>query len=573
MDGWNLAEVYEALAQAAPGAPCQRQGERLLSWGDTDARANGLASDLLAAGLAHQAKVAAYLYNCPEYLETYLAAFKSGLVPVNTNYRYRAGEVAYLLDNSDAEAVVFHSSLAGTVEEVRGHLPRVRRWYAVDDGGGMPGWAIPYEEVVSSGEGGASVRGPWGRSGDDLMLLYTGGTTGLPKGVIWRQDDLFNVLGAGGNPVLGLPSCASVEEVARRRSFAGLSLLPACPLMHGTGLFSALINWNGGGCVVTLPGRRFDPFELWETVARYRVRGVSIVGDAFARPMLACLEANPGRWDLSCLLLIVSSGVMWSKETKAGLMAALPQVLLWDSLGSSEGVGLAEATATGGEAQETATFRVGERVQVLDDAGRAVSPGSGEVGMVAISGFIPLGYYKDPAKTARSFREVDGVRYSIPGDYATVGSDGSLHLLGRGSVVINTGGEKVFPEEVEEVLKGHPAVADAVCVSVPDERFGEAVCALVELVGGKGAPRSDLPGAGGVPGAVPGGGVPGSGARPADPVLASELADLVRRRLARYKAPRRVLIVPSIGRSPAGKVDYPALAALAREVPAEGPGP
>ncbi len=570
MDGWNLAEVYEALARAEPGAPCQRQGERVLSWGETDARANGLASDLLRAGLGHQAKVAAYLYNGPEYLETYLAAFKAGLVPVNTNYRYSASEVGYLLDNSDAEAVVFHSSLAGVVEQVRARLPRVRRWYAVEDGGRVPGWAVPYEDVVASGGPGASVQGPWGRSGDDLVLLYTGGTTGFPKGVMWRQDDLFNVLGAGGNPVLGLPPCATVEEVARRRSFAGIPLLPACPLMHGTGLFTALINWNGGGCVVTLEGRRFDAFELWETVARYRVSAVSIVGDAFARPMLACLQANPGRWDLSCLLLIVSSGVMWSRETKAGLMAALPRVVLWDSLGSSEGVGLAEATATGGRAQETATFRVGERVKVLDEAGRPVALGSAEVGLVAISGYIPLGYYKDPARTAQSFRTVEGVRYSMPGDYATVGSDGNLHLLGRGSVVINTGGEKVFPEEVEEVLKSHPAVADVVCVGVPDERFGEAVCAVVELSGGGGEPGGGVP-ASGLPGRLTASRAdPTLAASRADPALAAELVELVRSRLAHYKAPRRVLVVPSISRSPAGKVDYPALAALAR---AEGEAP
>lgn len=525
---WNFADVWEAVAGADPSGPCQRQGQRMMAWGEFDARANGLAADLLAAGLRHQAKVAAFLYNGPEFLETYLAAWKAGLVPVNTNYRYGADEVAYLLGNADAEAVVFHAELAPVLLEARPRLPRVRRWYVV---GGPVEWAVPYEEAAAAG-GPDPVRGPWGRSGDDLLLLYTGGTTGRPKGVMWRQDDLGHMLGAGGNPVFGLPPADSLEEVGTRRSFQGLSLLPACPLVHGTGQFTAFVALDGGGCVVTLPGRHFDAEELWDTVARARVNAVSIVGDAFARPMLQALERHPGRWDLSSLALIVSSGVMWSRETKDGLMAAIPQVVLWDELASSEALGLAEATATGGKAQETASFRVGERVQVLTDSGEPVRPGSEEIGLVGISGRIPLGYYGDPEATARSFRTVDGVRYAVPGDYARVRTDGSLVLLGRGSQVINTGGEKVFPEEVEEILKTHPAVADAACVGVPDERFGETVCAVVQAVG---------------------------------PVDEASLIALVKGRLAAYKAPRRVLVVPTIGRSPAGKLDYPALTVLARQ--------
>jgi fatty-acyl-CoA synthase len=259
-----------------------------------------------------------------------------------------------------------------------------------------------------------------------------------------------------------------------------------------------------------------------------------IVGDAFARPLLEALDANPGRWDLSSLILMSSSGVMWSQEVKSGLLRHHPTMVLFDSFGSSEAVGMGTSTSTGTGAAATAQFQLGERVKVFTDEGKPVEPGSGEVGFVAIGGYIPLGYYKDPEKTERTFRTIDGVRYSIPGDYASVNSDGSLHLLGRGSVCINTGGEKVFPEEVEEVLKTHPAVIDAACVGLPDTRFGEVICALVQL-------ESD--------------------AAAGD----DELVDHVREHLARYKAPRRIVRVASLGRSPSGKLDYAGLKSLALE--------
>jgi acyl-CoA synthetase (AMP-forming)/AMP-acid ligase II len=533
MTDWNFADAYEIVARRVPDAPCQRQGSRTITWAEFDARANGLASDLLEAGLGHQSKVAAYLYNCPEYLETYLAAFKAGLVPVNTNYRYGPEEIVYLFDNADAEAVVFHAAFAPLLDGIRKRLPKVRRFYVVDDGSPLPDWAVPYEAVVARG-GPDPVRGPWGRSGDDLLFLYTGGTTGIPKGVMWRQDDLFNVLGGGGNPVLGIPPAADLAEYESRITGPGPVVLPACPLMHGTGQFSSLLGMNNAGCIVTLLGRSFDPAELWRTVEEAKVNAIVIVGDAFARPMLAELDAHPGRYDTSSVILMSSSGVMWSQETKEGLLRHMPQAVLFDSFGSSEAVGLGASISASGHAEQTARFSLGERVKVFTDDGRLVEPGSDEIGMVGIAGYIPLGYYKDEEKTARNFRVVDGVRYSIPGDYAKVNPDGTLHLLGRGSVCINSGGEKIFPEEVEEVLKEHPSVADAVCVGVPDERFGEVVCAIVEP-------------------------------KPGAEVDEAALVELVRSRLARYKAPRHVLVVDTIGRSPAGKVDYARLKALAIE--------
>src|SRR3954447_16503708 len=395
MTNWNFADAHEAVARKVPDAPCQKQGDRVVTWGEFDRRANGLAADMLAAGLKHQSKVAAYLTNAPEYLETYFAAFKAGLAPVNTNFRYGPEEILYLFDNADAEAVVFHTSFSEVVDKVRGQLPKVRRWYAVDDGGSVPAWAVPYEEVASASAGEAGVRAPWGRSGDDLLLLYTGGTTGMPKGGMWRQDDLFMVLGGGGNPIVGVPPAADLAEFESRVVGPGMKMLPACPLMHGTGQFSSFIAMNGAGCIVTLPDRHFDPAGLWGTVADQKVNAIVIVGDAFAKPMLAELEANPGKYDLSSVMLISSSGVMWSQETKDGLLKHIPQAVLFDSLGSSEAVGMGASTSAAGAAAETAKFQLGENVHVFTDDGKRVEPGSDDVGFVALSRYVPVGYYKD----------------------------------------------------------------------------------------------------------------------------------------------------------------------------------
>ncbi len=537
MTAWNYADVYEAVATRVPDRPCLIQGDRTLTWSDVDRRADALAADLLAGGLTEQSKVAAYLYNGPEYLETYFAGFKAGLVPVNTNYRYGPDEIVYLFDNADAEAVVFHASFTELLEGIRPRLPRIRRWYAVaDDTGTGPAWASPYEEVVASSTGGSGVHGPWGRSGDHLLLLYTGGTTGLPKGVMWRQDDLFNVLGAGGQVLLGIPPAESIEALAAALDpdRLAVTMLAACPLMHGTGQFSSFIALSLGGSVATLPSRRLDIAELWSEAARLRVSSIVIVGQAFASPMLEYLDQHPGRYDLSSVFLISSSGVMWSQENKDGLLRHLPQAALFDSFGSSEAVGLGGSVSTKDHAEETAHFALGPNCAVFAEDGRRVEPGSGEQGMVAVSGFIPVGYYKDEAKTAQTFPIFEDRRWSVPGDWAEVDADGSLKLLGRGSVCINTGGEKVFPEEVEEMLKTHPTVRDAVCVGLPDARFGETICAVVEP-----EPGTDPTGA--------------------------DLAGHVRTALASYKAPRHVLVVDSIGRAPNGKVDYRRLKALAED--------
>jgi len=534
VSAWNFADVYEAIATRVPDHPCQIQGDRVITWAEFDARTNALAHDFIAAGLGRQSKVAAYLYNGPEYLETYIAAFKGAFAPVNTNYRYGPEEVAYLFDNADAEAVVFHASFSSLIDGIRGRLGKVKRWYAVaEPGHPVPSWAVDYDAVVGR-VGAGPVRTAWGRSPDDLLLLYTGGTTGMPKGVMWRQDDLFNVLGSGGNAVLGIPPVASIDELVARLDPAtpGLVLLSACPLMHGTGQFSSLLAMNVGGSVVTLPSRSFDVDELLSTVASRRVQTLIIVGQAFAGPILENLESNPGRHDLSSLLMISSSGVMWSQENKQGLLRHIPQVILFDSFGSSEAVGMGGSVSMAGAAVETAKFQLGPTCAVFTEEGRRVVPGSGERGLVAVGGFIPVGYYGDEAKTKQTFRTFEDQRWSVPGDWAEVLADGTLVLLGRGSVCINTGGEKVFPEEVEEVLKRHVSVRDAVAVGIPDDRFGETICAVVEAT----------------PGVTP---------------TLDELNIHVKSALAPYKAPRHLVVIDTIGRAPNGKVDYKRLRGVA----------
>jgi fatty-acyl-CoA synthase len=359
-------------------------------------------------------------------------------------------------------------------------------------------------------------------------MLYTGGTTGMPKGVMWRQDDLFARLNSAG--FRRYPEDGSTEDVRLElaRGGTGMTLLPACPLMHGTGGFTSLECLSEGGRVVTLTSRQFDPIELLDTVQSEHVNGLIIVGDAFAKPILAALDADPGRWDLTSLVGIVSSGVMWSEATKQGLLRHHPAMLLVDAFSSSEAIGMGNSVSSGASAAKTAQFTLGPDVRVIDPEGLDVSPGSGQIGVLALGGRIPLGYYKDEAKTAATFRTIDGTRYSVPGDFAEVGEDGSIHLLGRGSVVINTGGEKVYPEEVEEAVKTMESVLDAVVVGIPNDRFGEEIVAVVQL--NEGTPEGSVD---------------------ADAVI-----DYVKSKLAGYKAPRRVRFVTTIGRSPAGKVDY-----------------
>ncbi|WP_040492831.1 AMP-binding protein [Ilumatobacter nonamiensis] len=533
--GWNLADLFEAIAAEIPDALAQQQGERQLTWSEFDRRANGVAAALLAVdGAAEQDKVAQYLYNSPEYLESVFGAFKAGMAVVNTNYRYAADELVYLWDNADVTTVVFHGTFADQCEAVRDRVPRVTTWFWVDDGSGdCPSWATPYEAIASAGTS-ESVAGSWGRSGDHLVLLYTGGTTGMPKGVMWRQDDLFGVLDA--NNRKRLPPEQDLDAATARITKAGPRNMPSAPLMHGTGFFNAVSNLMIGGSITTMQGRSFSAEEFLDDVEHYGINSTSIVGDAFAKPILRALDAEPDRWDISSLRVIVSSGVMWSKESKDGLLRHNSRLIMVDSLGSSEAIGMATNTTTKESSDSaksgTARFELGPDTRVITDEGRDVTPGSDELGRVAIRGRTPIGYYKDETKSAETFVMIDGARYSIPGDYATVDTDGTVNLKGRGSQCINTGGEKVYPEEVEECLKLHPDVADAAVLGLPDEKWGEAINALVELTSGAALDETAL-------------------------------RNHVKAHLAAYKAPKHVMQIESVGRAANGKLDYKALAVIA----------
>jgi acyl-CoA synthetase (AMP-forming)/AMP-acid ligase II len=527
MPDWNLATVFESVCDALPDQTVIVQGERRHTWRSFDERAARFAGALAAYGVEPGSKVALYLYNSNEFLEAMYGSLKARAVHVNVNYRYLEDELAYLLENADAEVLVFHGVLAEHVGAVRDRLPKLRLVVQVDDGSPLLDGAVPFEKLLAAHDPAPRIE----RSGDDLWFLYTGGTTGMPKGVMWRNEDFYGSLGENTYPLFGETPPTSSEEAgaaAARVVATGASPthLPASPLMHGTGVMTTIQALFLGGSVVTLQNRHFDADELWQTVARERVSQLAIVGDAFAKPMVRALEAaeaSGARYDLSSVRLIISSGVIWSAEVKAELQARQPMILL-DSLGSSEGIGFASSITAPGDEARTARFRVGPRTKVLTDDGREVTPGSGEQGMLALGGHLPAGYYKDAEKTAATFRVFDGVRYSVPGDWATVEDDETITLLGRGSACINSGGEKIYPEEVEEAIKRDPTVADCVAVGVPDERWGEAVTAVV-------APE---------PGAT------------VDP----ERLKAAGAALARFKRPRHIVVVEQIRRGPNGKVDY-----------------
>jgi acyl-CoA synthetase (AMP-forming)/AMP-acid ligase II len=521
---WNLADLFEAVADAVPDRVALAHGVdgATRTWAELEARANALAARLTRRH-APGDKAAIYCHNRPEFVESLVAAMKARLSPVNVNYRYRQDELAYLFDNSDATAVIYEATFAPQVVALRDRLPKVREWIEIADGAPGNAFAEPYEEIAAQRAPRLDIE----RSPDDLVLLYTGGTTGMPKGVMWEHGALWRALGGGANPARGEAAPSSFAEHAARvvRKEHDVPMLPGCPLMHGTGQFMAYTVLGNGGSVVTLDNRSLDAHELWRTVAARRVQVLAIVGDAFAKPLLRALDEKPGAYDLSCVRTIVSSGVMWSPPVKQALLGHLPDATLQDSFGSSEAVGFGVEITTRQSTTQLGRFRIGPNCKVFTEENEEVPPGSGVPGFIARSGPIPLGYYKDEKKTAETFRTIQGRRWSIPGDWCTVNADGTLDLRGRGSVCINTGGEKVHPEEVEEALKLHPSVADAVVVGLPDEKWGEAVAAVVELR---------------------------SGDAPAE----AALREFVRERLAGYKVPKRVIVVASVGRSPSGKADY-----------------
>jgi 3-oxocholest-4-en-26-oate---CoA ligase len=523
---FNLADLWERVADTVPEHEALVCGTRRLTFAEVDARTTRLAHALALRGVRAGDHVALYLYNGVEYLEAMVAAFKLRAVPINVNYRYVEEELRYLLSDADATAVVFHGGFAPKLAAISAQLPRLCTFVAVEDDAPVDAQAfatigaVAYESVISEAR---ADRDFASRSSHDLYILYTGGTTGMPKGVMWRHEDVF--FGAMGGAGGGGAPITRPEEIAERCLEPRTRCVPACPFMHGTAHWMAFSALFTGGTVIIPAEHHLDPLALWQLVAREQANFVVIVGDAFARPLVDVLDTPEGAaLDLSGLRVLLSGGAILSPTMKRELVARLPGVLLVDGYGASETGGQGQSvTVAGGEIAAAPRFRVTEETAVLD-ADLSPAP-AGVVGLLARRGRIPLGYYKDPEKTAATFRTIDGVRWSVPGDHAVVDEDGWITLLGRGSVSINTGGEKVYPEEVEAVLKAHATVFDAVVVGVADARWGERVVAVVQARGAS-APTLD------------------------------DLQTHARTSLAGYKVPRELVVVDAIVRSPSGKPDY-----------------
>ena len=523
----HYATIWESVADEIGDRDAVVCGDNRRTWTEYEDRAARLAAAFAEAGLERDSKVGLYLYNGNEYLESQFACMKGRGVAININYRYLDDELLYLLDNSDAEALVFHTSLGERVARIMERAPKIKLWIQVDDGGEKVPGALDYERVVEGHDPAPRIT----RSADDIYMLYTGGTTGMPKGVMYDIGSMCQLFLGLSYPIYGLaiPQPEEIGAVARARWEAGepVRSLPGCPLMHGTGMWlGGLVSHLGGGVIHTLTGRNFDADELWQVASTERCTQLVIVGDAFAKPMLRSLEKarDEGQsYDLSSIRFLISSGVMWTSEVKQGLLEWHDFTLI-DAMGSTEG-SMGTQITTRGNVGETAKFAMGPNTKVFAEDGREVVPGSGEAGMVAAGGTVPLGYFKDEAKSAATFRTIEGVRYSFPGDWAIVEADGSLTLLGRGSNCINTAGEKVYPEEVEEAVKSHPDVVDCLVVGVEDEKFGQKVTGVASL-------------------------------RPGCDVDAEALREFTRTQLAAYKVPKNLFVVETVQRAPNGKADY-----------------
>ena len=516
---FNLADLFEgaveaiaqrdAIVAAGINDPTQRR-----SYAELDARANQVAHVLSDLGIGAGDHVAVHAMNCVEFMEITLGVFKLRAVPVNGNFRYTTDELKYVFDDAEVKAVFSQTGIRDEAAAAAGGLPLITI-------------GEDYEETIA----GASTERPdiGARSGDDRYLLYTGGTTGMPKGVVWRHEDVFfGALGGTGAPRQGLPKLESPDDIgAFVTTGTGITRrLPLCPLIHGGAQWIALTCLLTGGTCLLTTDASLDPGSALRLAADEDAEFLMIIGDAVALPLAAELRRNHALYDLSGLRLISSSGAILSPAVKASLEEYLPAVKIIDRFGASEtgGQGRIKRSLDGrGPLQLIAD----EHTTVITDSGSRVVPGSGDQGKLARSGWIPLGYWKDEAKTAATFPSVDGVRYSVPGDMATIEADGTISVFGRGSMVINTGGEKVFPEEVEAAVKGHPAVFDSLVVGVPDERFGARVAAVISIAEGAVAPSAE------------------------------ELADHCRSVIAGYKVPRLLVVAERVERKVTGKGDYP----------------
>ncbi len=531
---YNIADIWESVSARVADREAVVCGDQRRTYGQLEERANRLANGLSAMGVGVGDFVGCYLPNSVEYLETMIACFKLRAVPVNINYRYVAAELAHLFADGPLVAVVCPPEYLPNVAAVAPEAPSLAQVLVTGSGPGGFGESVGdagvqgYEDVVAA----ASPERPVvaGRSDDDIYVIYTGGTTGLPKGVEWRMGDAFFGCLSGGDPMRLSGPVSSPAEVMDRIIDFDFTFYALAPLMHAAAQWVAFM-WFFAGARVVLHEGSFDPVEVWRTIEAENVSVTTVVGDAMARPLADAWDEH-GPFNTESMYSFSNGGAPLAQSTKERLMAMLPDCVFTDGFGSSEtGIQGSSRLAPGENALGTSVFdSVAEGTKVLDENGSEVSPGSGVIGRIAHSGYVPLRYHNAPEKTAESFVEMEGRRWVISGDMATVAQDGSIELLGRGSVSINTGGEKVYPEEVENVLKDFPGVYDVIVVGVPHERWGEQVTAVIQP-----APDAQFGQA---------------------EELVSALADHCKGRLAGYKAPRAVALVEHIKRSPAGKADY-----------------
>ena len=524
----DFASVWEMVSDLVPENDALICGEDIVTWKEYDDSASKIASALSEAGLGANSKAGLYLNNSNEYLIAQYAIFKVGGIPINVNYRYVEEELIYLLENSDAEAVFYHACYSSRIKEISGSLPNIKAWIEVSDGTESKfDQSLKYEELLNQHPPMKRIH----RDPETIYMLYTGGTTGMPKGVMYKQGEflvyLFRTLKAMGYDVPEDLSDLESRIEASKSSNAFIRSVVGCPLMHGTGMWlGAFLPLLLGGTAITTSNLGFDPDQLWAQVQNKKATNIVIVGDAFAKPMLDALnrgESDGNPYDISSVQVIISSGVMWSAEVKQGLLEHHDMKLM-DTMGSTEG-GMGASVTTRDNPPATAKFALNPGVIVLADDGEILSPGSKKIGLIGTSGLVPVGYYKDEKKSAETFREVDGVRYSFPGDYAKLEADGTITLLGRGSNCINSAGEKIYPEEVEEALKKDVLVFDCLVVGMPDDKFGQKIVAVVSTVDNQ-------------------------------QVNESELIENTRKSIAGYKLPKTILFTDEVQRAPNGKANY-----------------
>ena len=524
----QFANVWERVSDTVGDEIALINGEDKLTWASFDSKAAKIATILEEHGLKSDSKVGIYLHNSNEYLEVQYGVFKIEGVPINVNYRYKENELVYLLDNSDAEAVFFQGCYAERISAIKEQLPKVKVYIQIDDGTEpLMESAIDYENSISSSK--EQIR--FDRTEDNIYMLYTGGTTGMPKGVMYKHGSfipsmLKTAFAMGFEVPEDMNDLEKIIVNAQANNALTVSM-PACPLMHGTGMWlGAFLPMFSGGAVVTISDLGLNPKKVWQEVEKHKINSLVIVGDAFAKPLLDELKnakENSNPYQISSLRAMISSGVMWSSEIKDGLLA-LHDMTLFDAMGSTEG-GMGSSVSNREMPAKTAKFALNPGVIVLSDDGKEVEPGSDTMGKIGTSGLVPEGYFKDEKKSAETFKEINGVRYSFPGDYATINADGTINLLGRGSNCINTAGEKVYPEEVEEAIKKHPNVYDCLVVGLQDDKYGQRVVAIASLEENSALEEG-------------------------------ELIDFTREQLSGYKLPKQILFVEEVMRAPNGKANY-----------------